>query len=112
MSDSEVNKLWGLKCITLKTDICDPSGLMLHSLFLLGNAYCYLNSDVLKNTVMDLAYNCINYIPFGREKCWNVNISIAVILKSVQSTLSHLTSTSVLRATFTRFLGLFQYCSY
>ena len=46
MSDSKVNKLWGLK-----SGICDSSGLILYSLFLLGNAYCHLNSDILKITV-------------------------------------------------------------
>ena len=45
----------------LKSGICDLSGLMLYSLFLLGNAYCHLNSDVLKSTIMNRAYNCINY---------------------------------------------------
>ena len=47
--------------MALKSYICDPSGLTVYSLFLLGNAYCHLDSDFLKSTVMDRAYNCINY---------------------------------------------------
>ena len=47
--------------MALKSGISDPGELMLYSLFLLGNAYCRLNSDVLKSTLMDRACNCINY---------------------------------------------------
>ena len=48
--------------MALKCGICDPVGLMLYFLFLLRNACCHVNSDVLKSTVMDRAYNCINYM--------------------------------------------------
>ena len=62
--------------MALKSGICE---LMLCSLFLLGNACCRLNSDVLKSTIMNRAYNYINYT-FGRENCWNVNRKIDYVI--------------------------------
>ena len=59
----------------MNSGICDPGGLMLYSLFLLGNSYCYLHSEVLKSTIMDREYNCTNYT-FGMENWWNVNTEI------------------------------------
>ena len=47
--------------------ICDDTGSVLYSLFLLGNNYYHPNNSVLKNTVMDHTDNCINYI-FKPEK--------------------------------------------
>ena len=46
--------------------ICDNSGLVLYSLFLLGNNY-HPDNSILKNTVMDHKDNYINYI-FRPEK--------------------------------------------
>ena len=45
----------------MQCGICDNSGLVLYSLFLLGNDY-YLDNSILKITVMDRTDNCINYI--------------------------------------------------
>ena len=59
--------------------ICDDSGLVLYSLFLLGDNYNHPNNSILnlknkfnlilylKNTVMDRTDYCINYI-FRPEK--------------------------------------------
>ena len=47
--------------------ICDNTGLVLYSLFLLGNNYYHPDTIILKNMVMGRTDNYINYI-FRPEK--------------------------------------------
>ena len=45
----------------MQCGICDNSGLVLYSLFLLGNNY-YPDNSILKTSVMDRTDTSINYI--------------------------------------------------
>ena len=47
--------------------ICDDSGSVSYSLFLLGNNYCHPNNSILKDRVMDRTDKCIHFISLDQK---------------------------------------------